>query len=393
MDHPVSVPATQLQFTTPDITFGEGAAGNLGDALARLGVKHPLVVTDRGIDEAGVLDAVLNALDTPAETYYATTEPSTGDFEDFSAPAVDGVVAVGGGSCLDSGKLVALLLAHGGTPTNYVGVDAVPGPVAPFVAVPTTSGTGSQATQTAVVTHEGIKRGISDEHLRPDVALVDPSLTTDLPPEVTARSGFDAFVHALESFTARDYQWVPNRPITYQGANPVSRPLSRRALELVHGSLERATFDGTNQNARRAMSLGSHLAGVAFSNAGLGAVHAIASTVGGMTGRPHGDCLAVSLRPGLEYNLPTRQAEYATLNRELTGVTHRDDERAAQAFLDEADQLRESLGLPGSFAALELDAGDLEAMVENTLVQKRRLVTNPRTVTEDIGGTLARHLE
>ncbi|MFC7157034.1 iron-containing alcohol dehydrogenase [Halomarina halobia] len=391
MDDPTPA-AAELQFTTPDITFGDGATDRLDDALGRLGVERPLVVTDRGVDEAGVLDAVLDSLPMPAETYYATTEPSTGDFEDLPEQDIDGVVAVGGGSCLDSGKLAALLLVHGGTPVDYVGVDAVPGPIAPLVAVPTTSGTGSQATQTVVVTHEGIKRGISDEYLRPDITLVDPAVTIGLPPRVTARSGFDAFVHALESLTGRDYRWVPDRAITYQGANPLSRPLSRRALHLVHGSLERAVFDGTNRDARRAMSLGSHLAGVAFSNAGLGAIHAIASTVGGMTGRPHGECLAVSLRPGLEYNLPARQREYAAIGRGLGVTIHDDDERAARAFIDEGDRLRKSLGLPGSFAALGLDAGDLDTMVKNTLVQERRLVTNPRTVTEDVGDTLARYL-
>jgi alcohol dehydrogenase class IV len=257
--------------------------------------------------------------------------------------------------------------------------------VAPTVAVPTTSGTGSQATQTAVVSHEGVKRGMSDERLRPDVALVDPTLTYDLPRGVTARAGFDAFVHALESLTARDHARVEPRPINYQGANPVTRPLSRRALELVHGSYERAVTDGDDCAARRNLSLGSHLAGVAFSNAGLGAVHALASTVGGMTGRPHGECLAASLTAGLRYNLPERRREYAEVARTLGVATADDDtDEAATALLAECDRLRDAAELPCSMTDLGLGPDDADEIVRNTLIQERRLKTNPLDVDEAI---------
>jgi len=375
-----------LRMTVPEARFGDGVVDGLADALARRGVAAPLVVTDEGVEAAGILDRVLGGGDgdgiDPAATHYATTEPATDDFGDLASGSVDGVLAVGGGSVIDTAKVAALLLAHGGDLASYLGVGGVPGPVAPLVAVPTTSGTGSQATQTAVVSHDGVKRGISDERLRPDLAVVDPALTFDLPRGVTARSGFDAFVHALESLTARDYRWVDERPITYQGANPVSRALAWRALRLVHASLERATFDGDDRAARRAMSLGSHLAGAAFSLSGLGAVHALASTFGGMTGRPHGACLAAAIRPGLEYNLPVRRDQYRAVAAGL-GL-----EASAAALVAECDRLRASLGLPGGYADLGLSAADADRMVENTLVQERRLVTNPRTVTEDVRAVL-----
>ena len=371
------VSGAEMEVVAPRFRFGDGAVEALPATLDRLGMERPLVVTDEGVEAAGVLDAALAAYDGPRRTYRAATEPSTDDFADVP-PDVDGVVAVGGGSCLDTAKVIALLRACGGDPADYLGVGRVPRDLGPLVAVPTTSGTGSQATQTAVVAHEGVKRGISDERLRPDVALVDPALTYGLPRPVTARSGFDAFVHSLESLTARDYRWVPERDITYQGANPVSRSLSRRALDLVHGSLERATFDGDDREARRSMSLGSHLAGLAFSNAGLGAVHALASAVGGMTDEPHGVCLAVSLEPGLAYNMPVRREAYADVARHL-GVG--DD---AAALVAEATRLRDSLGLPSSFADVGLDRSDTDAIVENTLVQERRLGTNPRSVAGDL---------
>ncbi len=384
MDTPdpgTDVGPTPLSFRAPETRFGVGVSEELPESLDRLGVDRPLVVTDEGIREAGIVDRVVVGLADPV-FHDATTEPSTGDFEDLPTDAVDGVVGLGGGSCLDTAKVVALLLAHGGDAADYLGVDRAPGPIAPLVAVPTTSGTGSQSTQTAVVSHAGVKRGVSDEELRPDVALVDPALTDGVPPELTARSGFDAFVHALESLTARDYAEVEPRAITYQGANPMSRPYSARGLSLVHGALERAVAEGTPAS-RRSMSLGAHLAGVAFSNAGLGVVHALASTVGGMTDRPHGDCLAVSIEAGLQYNLPVRRETYADLARDL------DAGEDAEALVAECARLRDAIGLPGSFREVGLGPGDVEAMVENTLVQERRLPTNPRDVDADaLGGAL-----
>lgn len=384
----------RISLATPETEFGEGVVDRLPATLDGLDVDAPLVVTDAGVESAGVLDAALADLEREPAVYYATTEPSVDDFDDLPDEAVDGVVAVGGGSCLDTGKVVAALLAHGGSASEYLGVDHVPGPVVPTVAVPTTSGTGSQATQTAVVSYDGVKRGVSDEWLRPDVALVDPALTDDLPRSVTVRSGFDAFVHALESLTARDHTQVEPRPINYQGANPITRPLSRRALELVHGSYERAVADGDDHEARRQMSLGAHLAGVAFSNAGLGAVHALASTVGGMTGRPHGECLAASLTAGLQYNLPDRRCEYADVARTL-GVAAVDDDadEAAEALLAECDRIRDAVDLPGSFADLGLGPDDADEIVCNTLIQERRIKTNPRGVGEDIREPVLRALE
>lgn len=374
-ERPGSAP---IAFTATDLRFGDGVALDLPDVLSRHGIDEPLIVTDRGIEAAGLLDPIVDALESP-RTYYAPTEPATADFDDLPTGSVDGIVALGGGSCIDTAKLAAVLLAHGGQPAEYLGVDRVPGPIDPLIAIPTTSGTGSQATQTAVVTYDGVKRGVSDERLRPDAALVDPELTYGLARPITARSGFDAFVHALESLLARDYRWVESRPITYQGANPVSRALAWRALTLIHGSLERAVFDGRNRDARRALSLGSHLAGMAFSVSGLGAVHALASTLGGLTDRPHGACLGASIRPGLYYNFPVRREQYATVADAL-GVGGADP----LSLIEECDRLREAIGLPGSFTEFDLGDEDVDTLVENTLLQERRLATNPREVTDDL---------
>lgn len=171
--------------------------------LKREGISHPLIVTDDGVADAGILARVTDPL-TEADgvsefvAHFASTEPATEDFDDLPTDSIDRVVAVGGGSCIDTAKIASILLGHGGSPEEYLGVGAIPGPVAPVVAVPTTNGTGSQCTQTAVVANDNVKRGISDEHIRPNAALVDPALTYDLPASITARSGYDAFMHAIE---------------------------------------------------------------------------------------------------------------------------------------------------------------------------------------------------
>lgn len=387
-NHDDALAGARLAVDGPALEFGDGVADDVGSHLVDRGWESALVVSDAGVAGAGVLEHVTDGLPLDTTRYEATTEPSTADFADLPSGPFDGVLAVGGGSVLDTAKVAALLLAHGGDPDDYLGEGAVPGPVEPVVAVPTTSGTGSQATQTAVLTHEGVKRGISDEALRPDRAVVDPMLTVGLPPDVTATAGFDAFVHALESLIARDYRWVPARPITYQGANPVSRVLSRRALSFVAPALERAVHDGDDLDARRRMSLGAHLAGQAFSVAGLGAVHALASAVGGMTGRPHGECLAAAIRPGLEYNRPVRREAYATIARSLGVTTDPEPNAACEALVAECVRLADAVGLPTDLTGLGLGVEDIDDIVENVLVQERRLKTNPRRVEADLADVL-----
>lgn len=382
-----------LSFDTPELRFGNGTATELPEVLNSFDITEPLIVTDEQIEAAGLLDEVLAELNVPFQMYYATTEPSTDDFDNLPCGEVDGVVAIGGGSCIDVAKMAAVLIAHSGKAADYIGVGQVHEEIAPLVAIPTTSGTGSQATQTVVLTHEGVKRGVSDEALRPDTAIVDPSLTYELPRSITARSGFDAFVHAVESLTARDYRWVEDRSIIYQGANPISRALAQRALYLIYEGLERSVFDPDDHEAHQMMSLGSHLAGTAFSASGLGAVHAIASTVGGLTDQPHGECLAASIRAGLTYNLPVRREKYADIATELGVTNTKTPSEGAAAFIKECERLATTIGLPGSFEAIGLDIADLDAMVENTLIQERRLKTNPRTVTEDLEDHLKQFLE
>jgi len=371
-----------LSIVSADTVFGENSHSELTSHMERFGAERPLLISDPGVRDAGILQKVkrrIRMADCVEETclHLADTEPSVDEFDGLPTSRVDAIVAVGGGSVLDTAKVASILLTHGGHPRDYLYVDAVPGPTLPLIAIPTTSGTGSQTTQTAVITVDGIKRGISDEYIRPDLALVDPSFTYDLPAGITARSGYDALMHAVESYLAKDRAWVPDRPITYQGASCVSRSRSVTAAELIHDSLEQSVLVGSNREARRRLSLGSHLAGAAFTISGLGMVHALASSLGGLKDVPHGVCLAASTEAGLRYNLPTRRERYCEI-LERFGSGERDDCSRADALIDECLRIAEQIGLPTSIADLGFDEDDVDTIVDNTLEQERRLKTNPR---------------
>ena len=284
------------EYSTADrIKFGPGAAAELPHELDSRDAERVLIVTDDGVQEAGIVDAVVGPLpdDVTCEVFAdVEPDPAVEIFEQAAAFAAefepDVVVGIGGGSSIDVGKVTSLLHAHGGDVLDYVapptgeGIDA-PGPTVPYVAVPTTAGTGSEATSVAVVSlpEEKLKVGISDRQLYPNLALVDPSLAVSLPQGPTAASGLDALSHAIEAFTTRRFD-AKERPETpadrpdYGGGTIVSDAYCREAIDRIANNLRRAVNNGADLEARRNMSLGSLLAALAFSNAGLGAAHALA---------------------------------------------------------------------------------------------------------------------
>jgi len=278
--------------------FGFGALSKLPDELRARDFRRILIITDPQISANGILDQVLTLLkgsfeierfeETPAEPHSTDVDRQKEKFHS----EFDTLLAIGGGSCMDFAKALAILMTHGGSLGDYVGEGLVPGPVLPVVCVPTTSGTGSQNTQTTVFTIGGVKMGCSSEFIRPVFSVVDPETTMRLPSVVTRNTGYDALMHAVESFIACPHERVPDRPILYQGSNPFSRGLALEAFRFIWGSYPRSILDGQDREARYCMSIGSHLAGLAFSHSGLGLVHALASSLGGMIDAPHGVCLA-----------------------------------------------------------------------------------------------------
>ena len=379
-----------ITFSPATSVFGFGALRRLPDTLKLRGFKRVLIITDPKIARVGILQKTLDLLkdslsvevfdEAPAEPHSRDVDQQKQRFgSDF-----DALLGLGGGSAMDFAKAMAIIMTHGGSLGDYLEEGSVPGPVIPVVCVPTTSGTGSQNTQTTVFTIEGIKRGASSEHVRPAVSIVDPELTMGLPATVTRNSGYDALMHACESFLARPFLQVPERPILYQGGNPFSQGLALEAFRSIWASYPTAVSDGSNREARFGMSLGSHLAGLAFSHSGLGLVHALASSLGGMIDAPHGVCLAACTQIGLSYNFEACENKYAILAGYMGNWDQRSSHPSPKRFIDNLVGLISDLDLPSKPSELGLKKEDAPKLLKNTLVQTRRIKTNPRPLDDEL---------
>ena len=367
--------------------FGFGALSKLPDELSARDFRRILIITDPQISANGILDQVLMLLkgsfeierfeEVPAEPHSTDVD---GQKEKFRSD-FDALLAIGGGSSMDFAKALTILMTHGCSVGDYVGEGLVPGPVLPVVCVPTTSGTGSQNTQTMVFTIGGVKMGCSSEFIRPVFSVVDPELTMRLPSVVTRNTGYDALMHAVESFIACPYERVPERPILYQGSNPYSRGIALEAFRLIWKYYRKAVLNGGDREARMGMSMGSHLAGLAFSHSGLGLVHALASSLGGMINAPHGVCLAACTNIGLRYNFKACDKELAVLATAMKGGKGQD---SAEQFLANMEALIRDFEFPSRPSDLGVKKEDAQIILEKTLIQTRRIQTNPRQLDEDL---------
>jgi alcohol dehydrogenase class IV len=382
--------AEVITFSPSPSIFGFGALKKLPEALESRGYQRVLIFTDRQIVQSGILKKMLDLLKgiVQFEVFDSVpAEPRSSDMDEQKGrigSGFDALLGLGGGSPMDFAKAMAIIMTHGGSLGDYLGEGTVPGPVIPVVCVPTTSGTGSQSTQTTVFTIGGVKQGTSSEYIRPVLSIVDPELTMGLPPEVTRNSGYDALMHACESFISRPHSEVPERKILYQGSNSFSRPLSLEAFRTIWSSYRRAVSDGKHRQARMGMSLGSHMAGMAFSHSGLGLVHALASSLGGMIDAPHGVCLAACTRIGLSYNMKVCEKDLEV----LAGITSKKGDGhsgvSAEGFLDDLQTLIADLGLPARPLELGIKKEDAETVLKKTLIQTRRIVTNPRPLDDEL---------
>lgn len=380
-----------ITFAPSPSIFGFGALVKLPELLRSRNFKRLLIITDPQVGSSGILQRILDLLRgtfnwelfdrAPSEPNSVDVDKEKGRFgSDF-----DVLLGVGGGSAMDFAKALSIILTHGGLLKDYVGEGTVPGPVLPIVCVPTTSGTGSQNTQTTVFTTGGVKLGCSSEYIRPVASIVDPELTMGLPPLVTRNSGFDALMHSIESFIARPHAQVPERTILYQGGNPFSQALALEAFRSIWISFPQAVSNGNHREARMGMSLGSHLAGIAFSHSGLGLVHALASSLGGMIDAPHGVCLAACANIGLSYNLKVCEKEMAILATIMGGREGVQPNRSsAEEFLGKIKALIHHLNLPLKPSELGIKKEDARLILEHTLIQKRRLQTNPRLLDDEL---------
>ena len=358
------------------LMVGEGVAQNLPRVVAECG-SRVLVVTDRVLLEqprvVELVDAVRDAVDVVGVFADATPDVPLSDVDLAVAAAAevdaDVLLAIGGGTVIDLAKIVGVIRRHGGTPRDYYGESKVPGPTLPLVAVPTTSGTGSELTPVSVLTDPDreLKVGVSSVHLVPDFAIVDPELTYSCPATVTAHSGIDAFCHAVESYTARPRAHGPRDVVeqVFLGRNDITDHYALMAAERIARSLPRAVRDGSDNAARADMSYGSSLAGIAFSHAGNGAPHALQYPIGAATHTPHG--LGVGLL--LPYALTEARDAVSDRLATLAGVCGLDVTGAsategADVFLAWLTGLLADIGIPATLAEIGVERADLPRFAE-----------------------------
>jgi alcohol dehydrogenase len=365
--------------TVPQLVCQPGSALALAERCRSLGIRRPLLVTDPGLLAIGLVQPVQAALEAAGVqvTLYdqVREDPPEATVEAAAARGrsadVDGVIAVGGGSSMDVAKVVAVLLAGSQPLRALYGVDQVSGGRLPLILVPTTAGTGSEVTPVAVITTgETTKAGVSSPVLLPDIALLDADLTLGLPPRVTAMTGVDAMVHAIEAYTSRLRK------------NPLSDNLAREALRLLAGNIRTAVSDGGNREAREAMLLGACLAGQAFANAPVAAVHALAYPLGGHYHIPHGLSNSLVLPSVLAHNMPAAETLYAELAEIIAPAATGSAAARAAALVEALQQLIADVGLPATLAEAGVPAADLPMLAADAMQQQRLLVNNPREVSE-----------
>ena len=366
--------------TVSDVVVGVDSSKQLGDMLVSMGVRRVLIVTDPGIVQFGLLESALASLqkhniavhiysdvvaDPPASVVVSAVEAA----QDF---ACDGVVGFGGGSSMDVAKLLAVLIKGEQTLEDIYGVDQITGGRLPLIQVPTTAGTGSEVTMVSIITTgKTTKAGVVSRTLLADKVILDARLTVGLPPAVTAATGIDAMVHAIEAFTSKRLK------------NPLSDMLAGEALRLMANNLETAVKQGDNLEARSAMLLGAMLAGQAFANAPVAAVHALAYPLGGNYHIPHGLSNSLVLPYVLRFNASHSAALYAQLAPIiLPGKALPADAVAVTELLaDHFLALAADLGLPTTLQQLGIDKNDLPRLAEEAMLQQRLLINNPREVS------------
>jgi len=395
------------------IKFGLGAMDEIGFDARRLGVKKALIFSDRNLSELRVPErvrALLEEQGIKADTYDGVeVEPTDRSMEDAADYArtkeFDGLIAVGGGSTIDTCKAANLLTCYPAPLLDYINKPVgkgvlVPGPLRPLIAVPTTAGTGSETTAVAVthVVDQNVKAGVSHRLLRPTLGIVDPLASLTAPPEVTAAAGADILTHAVESYTTRPYNarakhHPPDRP-AYVGANPASDIWCEKAIEYVARYLRRAVLNGLDVEARVHLALAANYAGIGFGNAGVHIPHAVAYPIAGLVRDyvpsgyrtrhplvPHGMSVILTAPAAFRFTYPTAPERHLRA-AELMGVPVAElDEAGRREALPRAlVALMQDIGIPSGLAAIGYGDRDVPALIEGTLRQPRLLAGAPRQV-------------
>ncbi|MFC7050889.1 iron-containing alcohol dehydrogenase [Emcibacter nanhaiensis] len=356
----------------------DGAASRLGTLLKeRFAAKKVMVVTDAGLVRAGLLEDVLKSLENEsiaANVFSGVlADPSENvvdaAVEEARTQDADVIVGFGGGSSMDVAKLVAILSPGEQKLQDIYGIGNVKSRALKLVQIPTTAGTGSEVTPISIITAAGdVKMGVVDPHLLADLAILDATLTLGLPSHITAATGIDAMVHAIEAYTSAVKK------------NPISDALAIGALKLLGGNIVEACTNGGNLDARRAMLLGAQMAGTAFTNAPVAGVHALAYPLGGRFHIPHGLSNSLVLPHMLRFNAPVASALYSELAQSLD-LDGQSDSARTEAFIEWLEKIADTVGIERRLRELNIGQEHLDMLAEDAMLQTRLLVNNPRKVT------------
>jgi alcohol dehydrogenase len=369
----------RLLQTTPRIVMGPGSLVRIGEEVKRLGASRVMIVTDTGLVETGIVARVEELLrSTVASLSRFDSVEADPRYEIASQAAeiakesrAELILGIGGGSSLDIAKVAAVLVNNCDPVTAYFGVDMVPKKGLPTILIPTTAGTGSEVTPIAILSDhtEKLKKGIVSPFLFPDTAVLDAELTLGLPPKVTAATGMDALIHAVEAYTSKN-------------ASRITDMYALEAMKLIFGNIRTAYANGSNLPARTAMLEGSLLAGIAFANAGVTAVHAFAYPIGAEFHIPHGVANSMMLAPVMEFNILGNLAKFARMaqvfGEDSGGLSQRE---AAKAAVNALKTLAEDLRIPAHLSSFGVKKEDIPSLAEGVMKVTRLLANNPRELT------------
>ncbi len=415
-------PESVFTYGAPALKFGTGASDEIGFDLSQYGATRVLVVTDPTLAASGIPQRIAERLTPYGMQGHVFDGVHVEPTDQSMAAAIDharqtgpwdAIVAVGGGSVIDTAKAINLMLTNPGELMDYINAPVgrglpPPHPLKPLVAVPTTTGTGAESTTICVldVLALRVKTGISHARLRPVLAVVDPALTRTQPPGVTASAGMDILCHAIESYTARWYtsneRKRPEQRVPYCGANPISDMWSEKAMQLLAGAFRTAVRDGDDERARADMSLAATFAGMGFGNAGVHIPHANAYPIAGQVRNfhpsdypgdeplvPHGMSVALTAPAAFRFTFPADPQRHLRAAHLLApGAAVTDD--PARFLPSVLTDLMRDIGIPNGIAAVGFAEPDIGDLVEGAMKQQRLLATAPRQVTDEDAAAIFR---
>lgn len=369
-----------IKFVAPEIIFGLEAVSQVGESARRLGARKVFVVTDGGVKKNGWVDKALSFIEQAGLGYTVwhniTSNPKdteiTGGVKQYLSSQCDFIVAVGGGSPIDAAKAVAILVSNGGNIQDYEGVNKITRPLPPMVIVPSTGGSGSEASQFAIIVDKERKKkmAIISRSLVPDIAIIDPQLLQTKDARLTAATGIDALSHAIESYVSI-------------AANSLTDVRALEAIRLIAENLRESVACRTNMKAKSAMAIASLQAGIAFSNAILGATHAMTHQVDGLLDLHHGETIAVLLPHVMEFNLISCAEKYRqvaiAMGENVEGLNKQD---AAEKAIKAVQRLARDIGITYGLSAMGFKEEYIPELSKNAL-DDACIVTNPRDASAD----------